>query len=89
MAYFTQLLIKLREKKECSIQLISASVKWNKEVDMFLNQLFLKWQYIFGSPLEAVRYMKIGFNVVQVEDNKLEKILRNQFFLKINFIINV
>lgn len=76
MAYFSQLLIKLGEKEGCSIQLISTSVKWNKEVDMFLNQLFLKWQYIFGSPLEAVRYMKMGFNVVQVEDDKLEKILQ-------------
>lgn len=80
MAYFSQLLIKLREKEGCSIQLISTSVKWNKEVDMFLNQLFLKWQYIFGSPLEAVRYMKMGFNFVQVEDDKLEKILRKHFF---------
>lgn len=89
MAYFSQILIKLKEKEGCSIQLISASVKWNKEVDTFLNQLFLKWQYIFGSPLEAVRYMKIGFNFVQVENDKLEKILRKQFFFLINFIINV
>lgn len=81
MPHFLQILTKLKEKEECSIQLISASVKWNKDIDTFLNKLFIKWQYIFGSPLEAARYMKIGFNVVQVKDDKLEKILQ---FLKNN-----
>ncbi|XP_025202131.1 putative ATP-dependent RNA helicase TDRD12 [Melanaphis sacchari] len=76
MTYFYQILMKLKAREGCSIQLISASVKWNKEVDTFLKQLFLKWQYIFGSPLEAARYTKIGFNVVQVKDDKLEKILQ-------------
>jgi len=79
MPYFLQILTKLRKKEEgCSIQLISTSVKWNKDVDIFLNQLFIKWQYIFGSPLEAAHYMKIGFNLVQVKDDKLEKILRKK-----------
>lgn len=69
---------KLKEKEGSRIQLISASVKWNKAVDAFLNQLFVKWQYIFGSPLEAARFMKIRFNVVQVQADKLEIILRKQ-----------
>ncbi|XP_060837177.1 putative ATP-dependent RNA helicase TDRD12 isoform X2 [Rhopalosiphum padi] len=81
MGYLFKILIKLKEKEKYNIQLISASVRWNEEVDTFLNQLFLKWQYIFGSPLEAARYMKIGFNVVHVKDDKLEKILQ---FLKNN-----
>lgn len=55
--------------------MISASVKWSKEIEEFLNLLFVKWQYIFGSHLEAARYMEIGFYVVHVENNKLEKIL--------------
>jgi hypothetical protein len=80
MGYLFKILIKLKEKEKYNIQLISASVKWNEEVDTFLNQLFMKWQYIFGSPLEAARYMKIGFNVVHVKDDKLEKILRKQYF---------
>jgi len=78
MPHFLQILTKLKEKEGCSIQLISASVKWNKDVDTFLNKLFIKWQYIFGSHLEAARYMKVGFNVVQVKDDKLEKILRKK-----------
>ncbi|XP_060864055.1 putative ATP-dependent RNA helicase TDRD12 isoform X2 [Metopolophium dirhodum] len=81
MSNFLQILTKLKEKEGCNIQFISASVKWNKDVDTFLNRLFIKWQYIFGSPLEAARYMKINFYVVQVKDDKLEKILQ---FLKNN-----
>ncbi|XP_015363727.1 PREDICTED: putative ATP-dependent RNA helicase TDRD12 [Diuraphis noxia] len=82
MPHFLQILTELKKKEEkYGIQLISTSVKWNKDVDIFLNQLFVKWQYIFGSPLEAARYMKIGFNLVQVKDDKLEKILE---FLKNN-----
>lgn len=75
MPNFLQILTKLKEKEGCNIQLISASVKWNNDVDTFLNQLFIKWQYIFGSPLEAARYMKINLYVKQVKDDKLEKIL--------------
>jgi len=82
MPHFLQILTELKKKEEgCDIQLISTSVKWNTDVDTFLNQLFIKWQYIFGSPLEAARYMKIRFNFVQVKDDKLEKILRNKKFL--------
>jgi len=87
MSYFLQILTKLKEKEKCNIQFISASVKWNKDVDTFLNQLFIKWQYIFGSPLEAARYMKINFYVVQVKDDKLEKILRKKKIL-INITIS-
>ncbi|CAI6372649.1 unnamed protein product [Macrosiphum euphorbiae] len=75
MPNFLQILTKLKEKEGCNIQLISASVKWNNDVDTFLNQLFIKWQYIFGSPLEAARYMKINLYVKPVKDDKLEKIL--------------
>lgn len=74
MIYFLNILKKLKEKTS-NIQLISASVKWSKEMDKFLNLLFVKWQYIFGSHLEAARYMKVGFNIVQVKENKLEQIL--------------
>jgi len=81
MSYFLQILTKLKEKEGCNIQLISASVKWNNDVDTFLSWLFIKWQYIFGSPLEAARYMKINFYVVQVKDDKLEKILRKKKIL--------
>jgi len=74
MIYFFKILKKLKEKTN-NLQLISASVKWTKEIDEFLNLLFVKWQYIFGSHLEAARYMKIGFNVVQVKDDKPGQIL--------------
>lgn len=66
-----------------NVQFISTSIKWTKDVDEFLNALFVKWQYIFGSPLEAAHYMKIGFNIVHVKNDKLEKILR-----KINIFNN-
>lgn len=85
MPHFLQILTELKKKEGCRIQLISASVKWNKDVDTFLNQLFIKWQYIFGSPLEAARYMKIEFNFVQVKDDKLEKILRKTNYHKYHY----
>lgn len=70
------------KKNTDNIQMISASVKWTKDIEAFLNQLFVKWQYIFGSHLEAARYMKIGFSVVLAR-NKLEKVLGkyNELFL--------
>lgn len=71
MLYFFKILTKLKEN---NIQIISASVKWTKDVDAFLNQLFVKWQYIFGSHLEAACYMKVGFNLVQLKDDKLSTI---------------
>lgn len=73
--------MKLKENTN-NIQMISASVKWTKDIETFLNQLFVKWQYIFGSHLEAAHYMKIGFSVV-LGKNKLEKVLGkyNKLFL--------
>lgn len=78
------------EENKVKVQCIATSVRWTKEVDEFLNELFIKWQYIFGSHLEAVHYMKIGFNVVHVKDDKLEKILRNTscFYKLIFSVIN-
>lgn len=73
MISFLTILMKLQENKK-NIQMISTSVKWTKNIDTFLNKLFVKWQYIFGSHLEASRYMKIRFNVVLAKD-KLEKVL--------------
>ncbi|VVC26106.1 Hypothetical protein CINCED_3A001557 [Cinara cedri] len=73
-------LLKFKNKSN-DIQFISSSVSWSKDIDNFLNQLFVKWQYIFGSHLEATRYMQIGFSLVQVQNDKLEKILE---FLKNN-----
>lgn len=81
MVYFYKVLIQLKTKIS-NLQMISASVKWTKYVDHFLNRLFIKWQYIFGSHLEAARYMKIGFNIVHVKDNKLEKILGEISYFK-------
>ncbi|XP_025420540.1 putative ATP-dependent RNA helicase TDRD12 isoform X2 [Sipha flava] len=74
MVYFYKIFIQLKESIS-NLQMISASVKWTKEVDDFLNRLFVKWQYIFGSHLEAARYMKIGFHFVHFSDNKLDKLL--------------
>lgn len=54
--------------------MISVSVKWTKNMDEFLNHLFVKWQYIFGSHLEAARYMKIGFHVVHAKGDKFRQI---------------
>lgn len=59
--------------KTNNIQFISASVRWTKDVDDFLKKLFVKWQYIFGSSLEAARYMKVGLNIVHSKNSKLEK----------------
>lgn len=72
MPYFFNILKKLNEKTN-KIQMISASVKWTKDMDTFFSQLFVKWQYIFGSHLEAARFQKVGFHVIHVKD-KLESI---------------
>lgn len=74
MGFFLNTLKKLKENTN-NIQLICTSIKWINKLDKYLKLLFVKWQYIFGSHLEAAQYMKIGFNVVQVKDNKLEQIL--------------
>lgn len=73
MLFCLENLIKLKESSNY-IQMISVSVKWTKDIDEFLNKLFVKWQYIFGSHLEAARYRRISFNIVKVMDDKLEKI---------------
>lgn len=72
-----QLLKVFRKHKENNInmQMIAASVKWSRKINEYLNWLFVKWQYVFGSHLEAACYMNIEFNVMHVKDNKLEKIL--------------
>lgn len=81
MVYFYKILIQLKEKVS-NLQMISASVKWTKDVDDFLNRLFVKWQYIFGSHLESARYMKIGFNIVHFKDDKPKEILGKTSYLK-------
>ncbi|XP_050427955.1 putative ATP-dependent RNA helicase TDRD12 [Adelges cooleyi] len=72
MLYFFKLLSKLKEEKP--IQFVAASVKWSKHVDEYLDALFVKWQYVFGSHLEAARYMKIGFHVIPAVTDKMKKI---------------
>lgn len=81
MVYFYKIFIQLK-KSISNLQMISASVKWTKDVDDFLNRLFVKWQYIFGSHLEAARYMKIGFNIVHFNNSKLEKLLGKTIYFK-------
>lgn len=73
MSYFLNCLLKFEEHRD--IQFISASVTWSKDIEDFLNQLFVKWQYIFGSHIEAARYMKIGLQLVYVKNDKLKELL--------------
>lgn len=86
MFFCLENLMQLKEKFN-NIQLISASVKWSKDMDAFLNKLFVKWQYIFGSHLEAARYRRIGFNIVQVMDDKLKNISSKISFLALNLVL--
>lgn len=73
MSYIVNCLLKLKENR--NIQFISASVTWSKDIEDFLKQLFVKWQYIFGSHIEAARYMKIGLQLVHVKNDKLKELL--------------
>lgn len=74
MFYFLNCLLKLKENSR-DLQLISTSVTWSKNIDNFLNKLFVNWQYVFGSHLEAARYMKIEVRLVQLQNDKLKKLL--------------
>lgn len=89
MEYFLNLLLKVKEANSENIQFISASVKWTRDIDEFFNKLCVKWQYIFGSHLEAARYTKVGFNVVKVQNDKKEKVLGNYSVDKLIFRINI
>lgn len=77
------------KSRKSNIQMISASINWNTNLDEFLKTVFVKWQYIFGCHFEAARYMNMGFNVVQVKDDKLEHILSKiyNFFKHLYFSI--
>lgn len=73
MVHFSKIISSVKEKIN-NLQMIAVSVKWTNGMHTFISLLFFKWQYIFGSHLEAARFMNVRFSVVQVENNKLEKI---------------
>lgn len=76
------------KENNTNIQMIAASVNWTRKMNEYLNSLFVKWQYVFGSHLEAARYMNIEFNVMLVKDNKLEKILGKYSVLFMNIYLH-
>lgn len=74
MIFFSNILLELKENNP--VQIISTSDKWNEKMENYLNLLFIKWQYVFGAHIEAARFMKIQFYVVEVnKDDKLDLML--------------
>lgn len=86
MVQLLKVLTKCKENNP-NIQMIAASVKWTRKMNEYLNKLFVKWQYVFGSHLEAACYMNIEFNVMHVKDNKLEKIFGKYTVLLMNIYL--
>lgn len=76
------------KENNTNVQMIASSVKWTRRMNEYLNCLFVKWQYVFGSHLEAACYMNIEFNVMHMKDNKLEKILGNYAVLFMNIYLH-
>lgn len=78
MEFFSRILKEIKDVNP--VQIISASVKWNRLINNYLNQLFVNWQYIFGSHLDAVNYMNIQFTIVEVDkENKIKLMLGKVF----------